>query len=328
MNAARVLISIVTYNSARYIKECIDAVLQQTVGDFNLVVYDNDSTDDTPSILSGFSDGRLYTKYGDTNIGFGSAHNWTINHFSSEYILVLNPDAILEPSFLETALPYFDVDHRVGSLASLLLSNKSANPVIDCAGITFTRSRRFKLRFAGMPRNAVPLKPEYVDGVDGAAAFYRRRAIQSIMINKELFDDTYFLYGEDWDVSWRLQLAGWKCLFVPDAVGCHYRGFKQRVLSARKLVDRDVKFHSFKNSIVSVIKNDDSMNFLLDFIHIAVRFVLVFVYSLIFEFYSLRAIPYVFSNLPKILHTRRLIQSARKVSRRHIRKEFILEPAV
>ena len=74
--------------------------------------------------------------------------------------------------------------------------------------------------------------------------------------------------------------------------------------------------------------NVDSMYFLLEFFHIAVRFVLVFVYSLIFEFYSLRAIPYVFSNLPRILHTRRLIQSARKVSRRHIRKEFILEPAV
>lgn len=327
MNAAKVMVSIVTYNSSKYIKDCVDAVLQQTFRDFILVIYDNNSSDNTRSIIDTYRDGRVYTKYGEENIGFGSAHNWSINHFASDYVLVLNPDAILQPTFLEATIPYFDAEPRIGSTASLLLSDQSDDPVIDCAGITFTRSRRFKLRYSGKPAAGVKLKPEYVDGVDGAAAFYRRKAIESIMINSELFDDSYFLYGEDWDVSWRLQLAGWKCMFVPDAVGCHFRQFKQRALSGRKYIDKDIKFHSFKNSIVSVIKNDDSLNFALDLVHIGARFVLLFIYSLLFEFYSLKAIPYVFSNLRKILHARRMIQSNRKVSRWHLRKEFILEAA-
>jgi GT2 family glycosyltransferase len=327
MNGAKVMVSIVTYNSSKYIKDCVDAALQQTFRDFILVIYDNNSTDHTRSIIDTYRDGRVYTKYGDENIGFGSAHNWTINHFDSEYVLVLNPDAILRPNFLAATLPYFEAEPRIGSTASLLLSDQTDDPVIDCAGITFTRSRRFKLRHSGRPVADLKLKPEYVDGVDGAAAFYRRKAIESIMINRELFDDSYFLYGEDWDVSWRLQLAGWKCMFIPDAVGCHFRQFKQRALSGRKYIDKDIKFHSFKNSIISVIKNDDSLNFVLDCVHIAVRFIMVFVYSLLFEVHSLKAIPYIITNFRKILRARRLIQANRKVSRWNLRKEFILEPA-
>lgn len=325
MNEAKILISVVTYNSSNYIKECIDAILRQTYSHFVLVIFDNHSVDDTSAIVNQYNDHRIHFHQGNENIGFGRAHNWVIDNFDSEFILVLNPDAILTKSYLENALPYFEIDERIGSIASLLFSDHGDNPLIDCAGITFTRSRRFKLRLGGMRYKSVELGVQYVDGVNGAAGLYRRKAIKSVSIDNEVFDSTYFLYGEDWDLSWRLQLGGWKCLFVPEAVGCHYRNFKQRSLSERKKVSRDIKYHSLKNSIVSIIKNDDPRNFLFDILFISKRFILVFVYSLFFELYSLRAIPYIISNLRRILKLRKKIQIKRKVSSEYIRNEFILE---
>src|SRR5215472_19008544 len=93
-----VTVTLVTYNSGRFIKRCLESVLEQNYPNFNVVVVDNASTDGTIDILEQFA-GRCRIYYNDQNIGFAAAQNQAIALSQSEWILTLNPDVLLLPNF-------------------------------------------------------------------------------------------------------------------------------------------------------------------------------------------------------------------------------------
>ncbi len=97
-----VSITIVTYNSGRFIKRCLDSVLDQTHPFKEIIVIDNCSTDGTTDILEPFED-RCRIVYNEDNIGFAAAQNQAINMSDSDWVLTLNPDVLLLPDFI-TAL--------------------------------------------------------------------------------------------------------------------------------------------------------------------------------------------------------------------------------
>src|SRR5690242_7023813 len=94
-----VAVTIVTYNSRRYIGACLDAVLRQTGVAFEVVVVDNASTDSTREILARFA-GRTRLIYNDRNVGFAAGQNQAIAATPADWVLALNPDVLLTPGFL------------------------------------------------------------------------------------------------------------------------------------------------------------------------------------------------------------------------------------
>src|SRR5215208_6203933 len=111
-------VHIVTYNSAHVIETCLESVIQQRGADYDILVIDNASQDDTVSRVKSF--GAMVIQ-NTTNAGYAAAHNQAIMLTQSEYVLTLNPDVWLEPDFLRSMTAALDRNPRVGSAAGCLL---------------------------------------------------------------------------------------------------------------------------------------------------------------------------------------------------------------
>src|SRR6202142_2999722 len=116
-----VSITIVTYNSGRFIKRCLESVLDQKYPYKEIIVIDNNSSDGTIDILESFED-RCRIVYNDENIGFAAAQNQAIGLSRAEWVLTLNPDVLLLPNFIQALVDAGQVDPKAGSVCGKLLT--------------------------------------------------------------------------------------------------------------------------------------------------------------------------------------------------------------
>src|ERR1700676_3110327 len=220
-------VTIVTYNSGRFIKRCLESVLAQRYANKEIIVIDNASSDGTLDILEQFED-RCQIIYNDENIGFAAAQNQAIQASTGEWVLTLNPDVLLLPNFIQALVDTGQSDPKVGTVCGKLLAILASfdlpdKPLVDSTGIYFTPMMRHLDRGSQEVDNGHYLNYEYVFGATAAAALYRRSMIDDISIEGEFFDSDFFVYREDADVAWRAQLLGWRCLYTPRACGYHVR---------------------------------------------------------------------------------------------------------
>src|SRR5438105_1802573 len=143
---APVTVTIVTFNSGRYIAQCLESVLAQDYGRKEVIVVDNASTDDTRAILGDF-EGRICVICNHENVGFAAAQNQAIAESVGEWVLVLNPDVRLMTDFISMAVAAGEADHNAGSICGKLLRMpvNFAIPekrILDSTGIYFTPSLR------------------------------------------------------------------------------------------------------------------------------------------------------------------------------------------
>ncbi|MGA8029057.1 MAG: glycosyltransferase family 2 protein [Bryobacteraceae bacterium] len=322
-----VSISIVTYNSARFIRPCLEYAFQQDYPRLDVIVIDNASTDETRNILREFEN-RIRVEYNDKNLGFAAAQNQGIALSSADWVLTLNPDVRLTPHFISTLGRAGEADSSVGSVCGKLLAMTpefeiSANPVLDSTGIYFTPSLRHFDRGSQEVDQGRYDKSEYVFGATGAAALYRRKMIQEISTFGEFFDSEFFAYREDADVAWRAQLMGWKCLYTPAAIAYHVRAVRP---SNRRSLPPVVNMHSVKNRFLLRLKNATADLYLRNFFFITVRDLMVIGACLTRELTSLRAFPLVLRNLRRTWVKRRDIMARRRATDRYIRAWFSFTP--
>jgi GT2 family glycosyltransferase len=140
-----VSVTIVTYNSGRFIKRCLESVLEQKYPHMEVVVIDNASTDGTVDLLEPFAD-RCRIYYNDKNIGFAAAQNQAIELAKGEWVLTLNPDVLLQSSFIQALVEASHVDPKVGTVCGKLLSIRASfdlpeKQLVDSTGIYFTPMR-------------------------------------------------------------------------------------------------------------------------------------------------------------------------------------------
>src|SRR6516164_4629026 len=108
-----VSVTIITYNSGRFIKKCLESVLDQSYPFSEIIVIDNNSTDGTIDILEPFED-RCRIVYNEENIGFSAAQNQAIACSRGGWVLTLNPDVLLLPNFIQALVDAGQADSRVG----------------------------------------------------------------------------------------------------------------------------------------------------------------------------------------------------------------------
>jgi GT2 family glycosyltransferase len=307
----KLVISIVTWNSEKTIRACIESVLAQSFTDYRLHVFDNNSSDETLHILKSFSGNSVQITAHNQNIGFCGGHNAIINQTKSNYVLLVNPDVIMPPDYVSNAVSKMEQHPEAGTLCSLLLQNEAG--LIDSAGLKLKRTGTMELMHHGENVQSANLKERYIFGCDGALPLYRRSMIEDVSVNNLFFDEQFFAHKEDWDVSWRSALYGWKTLFAPDCRAIHPRYFKPGNRDLRKEIPDKIKADAVKNQLILFLKNLSASEFLRNFFYIMPRQIMILFYALLFERGSLVAYGYIHKNRKHIMAQRRIIQQKRKV---------------
>ena len=327
-NLDLVSVTLVTYNSGRFIRRCLESALAQDYANLEIVVIDNASTDGTADILEHFEE-QCEIVYNQENIGFAAAQNQAIGLSSGEWVLTLNPDVLLETSFVSDLMAAAaTADKRVGTICGKLLSLKANFEIpdeqrVDSTGIFFNPMLRHLDRGSQEVDNGHYLKPEYVFGATAAAALYRRKMIRDIAIDGEFFDNDFFVYREDADVAWRAQLLGWKCLYTPAARGYHVRSV---LPGNRRALPADINMHSVKNRFLMRVKNITPAVYWRNFFSITFRDAIVFIACLFREQSSLKAFPFLVSHFRRFLDKRRKIMARRKVTDEYMQAWFSYAP--
>lgn len=322
-----VSVTIVTYNSGRFIKRCLESVLAQRYPFKEIIVIDNNSTDGTPDILEPFEE-RCRIVYNQENIGFAAAQNQAIGLSGGDWILTLNPDVLLLPNFIAALVEAGHLDSGVGTVCGKLLIMSAtfdipAKPVVDSTGIYFNPMLRHLDRGSQEMDNGHYLQYEYVFGATAAAALYRREMIEDISIDGEFFDSDFFVYREDADVAWRAQLLGWRCLYAPYARGYHVRAV---LPGNRRALPPEINMHSVKNRFLLRIKNISGDVYRRNWLSIVARDIVVVSCCLLREHTSLKAFWYVAKNWKRVMAKRREIQSRQRADNAYIASWFNYTP--
>src|SRR5438046_1521359 len=244
----RVAVNIVTFNSAADIKACLESLHQQAFRDFAIHILDNASKDDTLKIVEPFEIDYLVRS--PVNTGFCKAHNELARRFPSEYVLFLNPDTVLKPAFIEELVAALDARPDAASACGKLI--RLDGMTLDSTGIVMLGEQRHLDRGAGEPDLGQYDKPDDIFGPSGAAALYRRKALDDTAIDGQYFDEDFFAYREDADLAWRCRLLGWNAIYVPGAVALHRR----RVTPERRReLPKLINYHSVKNRFLLRLNN-------------------------------------------------------------------------
>jgi len=311
----RVSVNIVTFNSAQDIAACLDSVRQQTFKDLHVHVVDNASTDDTLQRIEPFDVDYLLRS--PVNTGFCKAHNELVRRFQSQFVLFLNPDTILRPRFTEELVCALEARPDAASACGKLL--RMDGKTLDSTGIIMLREQRHLDRGADQLDAGQFEQPEDIFGPSGAAALYRRQALEDVAIGGQYFDEDFFAYREDADLAWRCRLLGWNSIYVPGAIAHHRR----RVTPERRLgVSKEINYHSVKNRFLLRINNMTGGLYRRDFWHITLRDTAVVGYVLLREWSSIPALFYPLRHLSRLIRKRRTIQSRLRINPAGIEKWF------
>lgn len=212
-------VSVVTVNTneKHRLLVCLPSVFESR-GDFEFIISDNGSTDGSIEYLrSQFPQVRIIEN--GRNLGFAAANNRAAKEARGEIIVFLNPDTRVEPQWLETLIEPF-ADPGVGLTTSRLLLLQHPEMLNTCgnemhvSGFTLCRGM-------GQPAGSFP-RQEEVAAVSGAAFAMRREVFEEL----HGFDEDFFIYMEETDLSLRARIAGWKCIYVPASVVYHDYQFK------------------------------------------------------------------------------------------------------
>jgi len=340
---AKVSVQIVTWNSMRYIMDCLESLMRQSFRDFSVLVIDNGSDDGTVQFIrSQYPTVSVLQNF--KNLGFAKANNQGIQLAKSEYVLVMNPDVILDNDFLQELIIFADQHPESGSFSGKVLKLHSEainaddqggvreivkSDVIDSTGLEIFKSRRVVNRGEGIKDKGQYDRFEEVFGVSGNAALYRKSALEEVIVKNEFFDQDFFAYKEDIDLAWRLRLYGWSSWYCPAAICHHHRrlaiqsnkGLK-KFLDQRRDVSKMLRSLSFRNHHLMLVKNDQLINMILTLPWTLLRELKVIFYALIFEPFQYRSLIRFFQLLPVMLIKRRVIMGHKKVSPSEIRKWF------
>jgi GT2 family glycosyltransferase len=214
----RPLVSIVVpnWNGIAHLPTCLDALRRQTYPHLEILVVDNGSTDGSPgAVRRDYREVRLIAL--PENRGFTGACNAGIEAARGEIVILLNNDTEVAPPWAAEVVAAFDRHPEAGAVASKIL-------LFDRRDVLHTAGDYY--RVDGIPGNrgvwqhdGEPYNHEsHVFSACGGAAAYRREMLDLI----GLLDDDFFFSCEDVDLGWRAQLAGWKCVYAPEAVVYHH----------------------------------------------------------------------------------------------------------
>jgi GT2 family glycosyltransferase len=303
-----VSIIVVNWNGLSLLKDCLESLFAQTYPDREVILVDNGSADDSVRFIrKEFPQVKLLEL--NQNRGFTGGNIAGLRIARGEFVALVNNDARAETDWVEKTMQPMRTDPRIGICASKIIIEgtdcvDSAGDGITSAGVGFNRGHRnLRTSYSSF---------EPVFAACAAGCLYRRKMIDEV----GFLDNDFFLYDEDVDLSFRAQLSGWKCTYVPDAIMYH----KGNATSIR-LSDTHVYYHT-RNLEFVWIKNMP-LGLMLRFAHHKIiQEIGSFCYLCLRHMKwraFFRAKRDALRMLPRMWKRRRAIQARRRVSNAYIR---------
>ena len=225
-------IIIVNYNVKYFLQQCLASVFSAIQGiETEVFVVDNNSMDDSCDMVRvDFPNVKLIES--KENLGFSKGNNLAINKATGEYILLLNPDTLVEEKTFTKVIEYMDSNPDVGGLGvkmidgkgNFLPESKRGLPTPEVAfykifGLSalFPTSKKFgAYHLTYLDKN----KTHEIDILSGAFMLMRKETLDKVGV----LDESFFMYGEDIDLSYRIQEGGYKNVYFPETQIVHYKG--------------------------------------------------------------------------------------------------------
>ena len=259
-------IIVLNWNGAEDTLNCVRSLQSQSLKPF-VIVVDNNSSDDSvlqiENFISNGSDKDIILLKNNKNLGFAGGINTGLKYsIKNNYTFtgVLNPDAVAHKNWCESLVNQLKAHSSVGTAVGLLLHEDGI--AIDSTGETYTTWGLPGPRNRDEPTSSAPKAPDYVFGATGGGAIYRTSMFKKVA----MFDEAFFMYYEDVDLSFRAQLSGFKIRYTPDAIAYHKQG------ASSKKVPGLAVYNTFKNLPMVFIKNVPSWLFF----YIGMRFFLTY----------------------------------------------------
>lgn len=269
-------IVIVNYNVKHFLEQCLHSVVKATKNiDAEVFVVDNNSVDGSIGMLiHKFPQVKLIAN--KRNMGFSTANNQAIRQSTGQYVLLLNPDTVVEEDSFEKIIDFMDSNPEAGALGvkmidgcgKFLPESKRGLPTPWVAfykmfGLStlFKKSKKFgKYHLSYLSNDEI----HEVDVLAGAFMFIRREAIDI----SGLLDEDFFMYGEDIDLSYRITQSGYKNYYFPETTIIHYKGESTKKGSLNYV-------HMFYNAMIIFARKHFSKQYaglFSLFIHLAIYF--------------------------------------------------------
>jgi len=243
----RVAIVVLNWNGINDTLACLGSLLSQSYKLFHIVVIDNDSTDNSKELLDKYQtqhNDNVEVIYSHKNLGFASGVNvgikWALKK-DFEYVALFNNDAIADKNWLQNLVDV--IQAKENGISTGLFLHKDGKTIDSTGdwysiwGLPFPRNRDDQRMEAS--------KDGLIFGATGGASLYKIEMLKNI----GLFDEDFFAYYEDVDISFRAQLAGWKVAYSSSAVAYHKQG-----VTSKKMPGFTV-YQTFKNLPLLFLKN-------------------------------------------------------------------------
>jgi GT2 family glycosyltransferase len=225
-------IIIVNYNVKHFLEQCLHSVLKASKNiSAEIFVVDNNSVDGSSQLIrEKFS--QIHFIENKENVGFSKANNQAIKQSKGKYVLLLNPDTVVEEDTFTKVITFMDAHPEAGGLGVKMIDGKGTFLPESKRGLPtpwvafckmfglssiFPKSKKFgQYHLSFLNENEI----HEVDVLAGAFMFLRKSALDKV----GLLDETFFMYGEDIDLSYRIQLGGYKNFYFPETTIIHYKG--------------------------------------------------------------------------------------------------------
>jgi GT2 family glycosyltransferase len=229
------------WNGAHHLPTCLDALRAQIYSNLEVIVVDNASQDNSRQLLADrYPEVRLIAL--PKNQGFTGACNAGIQAACGEYIALLNNDTEVDPGWAAAVVNVFARHPEAGLVASKMLLFDERNR-FHTAGDLYRVDGRLVNRGVWELDQGQYDREDYVFSACGGSSAYRRHMLDEI----GLLDDDFFFSCEDMDLAWRAQLAGYRCVYTPDAVVYHHLASTGGGVTA--------SFHDGRNTIWILVKD-------------------------------------------------------------------------
>jgi GT2 family glycosyltransferase len=232
----RLSIVIVNYNVRYFLEQCLYSVENAINGiDSEVFVVDNNSVDGSEAMIRNKFP-RVKLILNEHNSGYAKANNQALRLATGDYVLLLNPDTVVEEATFKRCLEFMDSHPQAGALGPKMIDGKGQYlpeskrglPTPEVAfykvfGLSklFPESRRFGKYYFGYTN---PNEIQEVEVLTGAFMLIRLSVLQEI----GLLDEDFFMYGEDIDLSYRILEKGYKIYYYPETTIIHYKGESTR----------------------------------------------------------------------------------------------------
>jgi GT2 family glycosyltransferase len=223
---------IVNYNVKHFLEQCLHSVYKASKGiETEIFVVDNNSVDGSAQLIrEKFPELNFIAN--KENVGFSRANNQAIKKAKGKYILLLNPDTVVEEDTFSKVIDFMENHPDAGGLGVKMIDGKGSFLPESKRGLPtpwvafykmfglsklFPHSRKFgKYHLSYLNENEI----HEIEVLAGAFMLMRREALDKV----GLLDETFFMYGEDIDLSYRITLGGFKNYYFPETTIIHYKG--------------------------------------------------------------------------------------------------------